>query len=243
MKRKNVGSVYPKYGLLMAASFLMAAAEAAGQTAEQIGVEVSQYERLEDGEQFEVSLQELLRRGELLFRAEWTGQEGGGRPFSKGVGAPLSDPSRPLRFPRNFNRVSGREANSCFGCHNAPFATPGGGGDFTTGVFVAAQRFDFATFHHDDLIPTEGAVDKLSRFVLLETIGNFRATPGMFGSGYIEMLARQITTDLQSIRDATNSGQSSALVSKDISFGTISRGADGSWDVSQVQGLPHRAWP
>ncbi len=52
----------------MAASVLMAAAGAAGQTAQKIGVEVSPYERLEDGEQFEVSRLELLRRGELLFR-------------------------------------------------------------------------------------------------------------------------------------------------------------------------------
>ena len=42
MKQRNAGLVYAKYGLLVAASFLLAAAGAAGQTTEQIGVEVSQ---------------------------------------------------------------------------------------------------------------------------------------------------------------------------------------------------------
>jgi hypothetical protein len=60
----------------------------------------------------------------------------------------------------------------------------------------------------------------------------------MFGSGYIEMLARQITTDLIGIRDSLAPGQSAALVSKGVSFGTLSRRTDGSWDVSAVVGLP-----
>lgn len=60
----------------------------------------------------------------------------------------------------------------------------------------------------------------------------------MFGSGFIEMLARQITADLQSIRDATPAGGSNALVSKGISFGTIARNADGTWGASGVQGIP-----
>ena len=59
----------------------------------------------------------------------------------------------------------------------------------------------------------------------------------MFGSGFVEMLARQITADLQTIRDATPAGGSSALVSKGISFGAIARHGDGSWDTSGVAGI------
>jgi hypothetical protein len=72
----------------------------------------------------------------------------------------------------------------------------------------------------------------------LQTVANSRNTLGMFGAGYIEMLARQITADLQAIRDATPAGGSSPLVSKGISFGTIARRGDGSWDTSGVEGLP-----
>lgn len=52
------------------------------------------------------------------------------------------------------------------------------------------------------------------------------------------MLARQITRDLQAIRDTIGPGQSQPLVSKGISYGTIARHADGTWDTSQVEGIP-----
>jgi hypothetical protein len=60
----------------------------------------------------------------------------------------------------------------------------------------------------------------------------------MFGSGFIEMLARQITADLQAIRDSVMPGASKPLVSKGISFGALARNADGTWDVSKVEGIP-----
>src|SRR6266571_2429003 len=52
------------------------------------------------------------------------------------------------------------------------------------------------------------------------------------------MLARQMTADLQAIRDAIPRGASKALVSKGVSFGTLAHTVDGTWDTSRVQGLP-----
>lgn len=219
--------------LLLLLPFSLAARESA-----EIGREGSSYERLEDGEEYAVSLSELLRRGEAAFNAQWTPIEGAGRPHTTGTGAPLSDSSQALDFPRNFNRVSARDANSCAGCHNAPFGLAGGGGDFVTGVFVAAQRFDFATFDQSDRTPTKGAVDENFNPVTLQTIGNYRATIGMFGSGYIEMLARQMTAELQIIRDSVVPGESLALETKGVSFGSISRDTGGRWNTSAVEGLP-----
>lgn len=204
----------------------------------EIGEELSSYQRLEDGDEFNVSQQELIDRGKAAFAAEWTATEGQGRPLTKGTGAPVSDPTDPLVFPRNFNRVSAQDANSCAGCHNAPFGMAGGGGDFVTGVFVAAQRFDFADFSHVDFVTTKGAMDESGKFPMLSEIGNFRATLGMFGAGFIEMAARQMTSDLRAIRDGTPAGGSSALLTKGVSFGVISRDLDGNWDVSQIEGLP-----
>src|SRR5216117_2770505 len=100
--------------------------------------------------------------------------------MTKGTGAPLSDPSSPLTFPRNFNRISAPDANSCAGCHNAPFGIAGGGGDIVANVFVLGQRFDFATFDIVDPVPTKGSVDESGRPVQLQTIANSRATLGMF---------------------------------------------------------------
>ena len=123
----------------------------------QIGREVGAPVRLSDGQEFILSDRALIDHGRKLFDAVWTPQEGGMRPLTKGTGAPVSDPSSPLAFPRMFNRVSGLDANSCAGCHNAPFGVSGGGGDYTTGVFVLGQGFDFATFDGNDFMPLRGA--------------------------------------------------------------------------------------
>lgn len=224
--------------LQLAATFLIGMGSLGSATAGEIGREGSVYERLEDGEEHDISTRELLRRGKAAFEAQWTPADGGGRPLTSGTGGLLADPSDPLTFPRSFNRVSARDANSCAGCHNAPFGMVGGGGDFVTGVFVAAQRFDFATFDWLDQLPGKGAVDESGTHVNLQTIGNFRATLGMFGSGFIEMLARQMTAELQLIRDSVEPGESLPLETKGVSFGVIRRGNDGRWDVSDIEGLP-----
>jgi len=120
-----------------------------------IGQEVAILRHLQNGEEFTVSLHELVEHGQKLFTAVWTDQEGGGRPLTKGTGTPVVDPGNPLTFPRNFNRVSAPDANSCAGCHNVP--VPGGGGDIVANVFVLGHRFDFATFDGLDFLATHGA--------------------------------------------------------------------------------------
>jgi hypothetical protein len=142
----------------------------------------------------------------------------------------------PLLFPRNFNRISAPDANSCAGCHAQPRV--GGGGDIVANVFVLGQRFDFATFDAADPIATRGSRDELGRPVTEQSIANERATLGMFGSGFIEMLARQMTAELQAIRDSIPPGASKSLVAKAVSFGIIARLGDGRWDTSRVEGIP-----
>ncbi len=200
------------------------------------GREVSIPRHLQDGEELEIGTLGLIEHGRDLFLAPWTVQEGGGRPLTKGVGRPLSDPGSPLAFPRNFNRVSGPDANSCAGCHDQPRA--GGGGDFTSNVFVLGQRFDSVSFDGDDTMPTRGAVDERGDLATLDDVGNSRATPGMFGSGYIEMLARQMTLELRAAAHALAPGESRDLVTKGVSFGRVSRLPDGAWDTSGISGLP-----
>jgi len=202
-----------------------------------IGREVAIARHLQDGEEYPLSAKALIEHGRRLFVAVWTPQEGGGRPFTKGTGNSLNDPTSPLVFPRNFNRVSAPDANSCAGCHNVPFGRAGGGGDIVTNVFVLGQRFDFATFDGTDMTPTRGDMTERGSPSHLQTIANSRATLGMFGSGYIEMLSRQMTEDLQAIRDAIAPGGSRALMSKGIAFGTLARSADGRWITSGVQGI------
>ncbi len=68
--------------------------------------------------------------------------------------------------------------------------------------FRPGQRFDFATFNTNDGVPTRGAADERGQAVTLQSIANSRSTVNVFGAGFYEMLARQITADLQAIRDA-----------------------------------------
>ena len=229
MERFARGSVLVGFILFVAVATLRS------QGGSQIGAEISIPRHLQDGEEFTLSLRDLLAHGQKLFVAPWTVQEGGGRPLTKGTGSPLADPLNPLTFPRNFNRISAPDANSCAGCHNLPVA--GGGGDIVANVFVLGQRFDFATFNGNETLMTGSGIDESGIPVTLQSIANSRATLGMFGSGYIEMLARQMTADLQAIRDGTPLGGSNLLVTKGVSFGRISRLPDGRWNVSQVEGL------
>lgn len=226
---------YPRWPLLLACALIVPAASAYQEPA-LIGREVSIPRHLQDGEEYTLPLRALVEHGRRLFDANWTREEGAGRPLTKGNGNPLADPAAPLVFPHNFNRVSAPDANSCFGCHNQPVS--GGNGDIVANVFVTAQRFDFATLDGSETVPTKGNVDERGQPANLHTIGNSRATLGMFGSGYIEMLARQMSEELQARRDGLAPGAATNLVAKGVPFGVLARRADGSWDVSQVAGLP-----
>lgn len=230
-------------GAMLLPVWLAAASGAAGPQAPlakpaEIGREVSVARHLDEDEEFRIPLAELLAHGQKLFAANWTEQEGGGRPLSKGTGRQLADESAPLVGRRAFNRVSAPDANSCAGCHNLPHGIAGGGGDFVTNVFVLGHRFDFVTFDPADTMPTRGSVDEHGRPISLQTAGNLRASTGLFGAGYLEMLARQMTADLQAIRDRMRLGETAPLEAKGVSFGRLTRRADATWDTSGVEGLP-----
>lgn len=203
-----------------------------------IGSELAVPRHLQDGDEFRLPILELIEHGRHLFSANWTPEDGGLRPRLKGNGRSLSAPESPLLGARAFNRISGPDANSCGGCHNLPYGITGGGGDFTTGVFVLAQRFDFVTFNSNDKTVTAGARDELGQPVTLQSVGNFRATTGMFGAGYIEMLAREMTADLQRIRDTIRPGEQRSLLTKGVNFGVLERSTDGRWITRRVTGLP-----
>jgi hypothetical protein len=210
----------------------------ARQYSSRIGSERAVATHLTNGAEYRMTAAELIAFGKQLFTANWTEEDGAGRPLTRGNGKPLGDPSLRLSGLRTFNRVSGPDANSCAGCHNAPFGIPGGSGDFVTQAFLLAERFDFATFDRTETRKLQGSLDERGRPATLQTIGNLRSTPGLFGAGYLEMIARQMTEDLQRTRDSILPGTSKKLVTKGISFGVLHRRSDASWDVTAVEGLP-----
>jgi Di-haem oxidoreductase, putative peroxidase len=162
----------------------------------------------------------LFDAGQVLFEERFNRLDGAGRPGATGNGVPSQRRSLAPRF----TRVSGPEAAACSGCHNQPFA--GGAGDFVANVFVGANNLD----------PVIESVSSSS--------SNERNTLGMNGSGAIEMLAREMTAELQGERAAalaaaklTGLAQTAALTAKGVSFGSLIARPDGSVDASGVGGV------
>lgn len=191
---------------------------------------------LRPGDEHRLGTAGLIAAGQRLFTARWTSQDGQGRPFAKGNGKPLTDPQSPLVFPRNFNRLSGPDTGACGMCHNTPLI--GGGGDFAFNVFVGGERFDFITFDPDDTAPLRGTIDETGRPSTLQRAANPRKVVGMFGSGFVEMLARQMTAELQRTARQCGLGRTCDLSAKGVSFGKLRHKADGGWDTQDVVGLP-----
>jgi cytochrome c peroxidase len=166
----------------------------------------------------EITVQDCFDQGRVMFNARFNALDGLGRPASTGSGQART-PDQP-----EFIRTSGPEANSCFGCHNQPSA--GGSGEFVVNVFTESESFD-------------PVIESISA-----DFSNERNTVGMFGAGPIEMLAREMSTDLQVIRDdaiadAQTSGVpvTSTLVTKGVNFGTITAMPDGKIDPTGIVGV------
>ncbi len=184
----------------------------------------------QDIEAGKYTIEELIEHGRELFVASFNTLDGAGRPELTGEGR-----DRAMRvMPDNFNRISGPDANSCQDCHNLP--APGGGGGNASNVFVLAEKKAFVNF---DGSPDEGGPNQT-----LKTVGNERGTVGMFGSGLIELLAREMTVELRAalddgVRRAQSSGQpvTVELVAKGVHFGQVTCMPDGSVDSSGVQGV------
>ncbi|MDE0312450.1 MAG: hypothetical protein OXI52_09315 [Caldilineaceae bacterium] len=176
------------------------------------------------------TLEELLEHGRTIFTAGFNSLDGAGRPELTGTG----EPRKRRTAPDNFNRISAPDANSCRGRHNLPAA--GGGGDNVSNVFVLAQENLFVDFDGD---PVENGSNRT-----LKTVGNERNTVSIFGASFIELLAREMTAELQAQRasacdQAMRAGWvvTASLAAKRVDFGALTCHPDGSADTSHVEGV------
>jgi hypothetical protein len=165
-----------------------------------------------------LTFDEIFAAGKILFDGAFNLCDGQGRPATTGGGMKRV-PDEPA-----FSRISAPDSNACAGCHNQPRS--GGAGDIVANVFVLGQVFDPVS-HSDEA-----------------EFSNFRNTLGMFGSGAIEMLAREMTADLLSVKaaalaQAQQTGQTVTvpLASKGVSFGSLTAYPDGRVDTSACFGL------
>ena len=189
----------------------------------------------------DVVTQDQIRHSFVSFnRVRLRGLEVFSTPFTKDVGygdGPMNplDPTaaggRPtLQANGSYLRVNGLDAQSCLECHSVQSAltipsTFGIGGAGGSGVNVLARPTDI------DVVDQAG-----QGFAGFN--GRFINPPFVFGSGGVELLAKEMTQDLQLLlaRAKASPGREILLITKGVSFGSI-RYVDGEIDTSQVQGI------
>jgi hypothetical protein len=166
-------------------------------------------------------LQELIGMGRKLFRTTFNILDGAGRPNATGDSKPTIRVTHDLRL---FQRIAGPDANSCAGCHNQPIV--GGAGDFAANVFVGAHLTDPPTTNIE------------------ADVTNERNTLSIFGAGAIEMVAREMTSELQNQREAarlraaiTRSDERIRLEAKGVRFGYLTVRPDGTYSTDDLEGI------
>ena len=166
-------------------------------------------------------LKTLVDRGEVLFVAKFTDLDGVGRPMATQAIIPTKRKRPP---PQLFQRLAGSDSSACSSCHNDPVA--GGAGDLVTNVFVS-EGFTNADFDTTD-----------------PQFSNERNTNHLMGAGLVELLAREMSADLQnqraealSVAHSTGEAQVAALETKGVTFGSITAHPDGMVDLSGFDGV------
>ena len=169
----------------------------------------------------DTQLQALVDQGEALFTAKFTTPDGVGRPMATQAIIPTKR-RRPVS--NLFQRLPGADANACSSCHNDPVT--GGAGDIVANVFVS-EGFTNADFDTTD-----------------PQFSNERNTNHLMGAGLIELLAREMSVDLQRQRSAalqtartTGTAQTVRLHSKGVDFGVLTANPDGMVDLSGLDGI------
>jgi len=168
----------------------------------------------------EVSLEDFIDFGERLFLTKFNILDGAGRPGATGD----SKPTVRYQDGPQFSRIAGPDANSCFDCHNQPRI--GGGSGVAGNVFVGAH------FTNPVTRSTEAVVT------------NERGSTTLFGAGIVEMVAAEISSDLQAIKaDALKRARYerrevvAELLSKGIRYGSITAFPDGTYSAKDVEGI------
>ena len=204
-----------------------------------IGREVAVPRHLADGEEF-TSVSPICSRtaGGSSTRIGPT-QEGGGRPLTKGTGRAarrsVAAAGRRARVQPRFGarrelvrRLPQRAVRDLGRRRRLRRPTCSCSGSASTSL----------TFDRADTVPTRGAVDETGKPVTLQEAADSRATTGMFGAGYLEMLARQITERAAAhARQDAARRDARARRERDPLRHARRFTKEGLWDTSKVEGL------
>jgi hypothetical protein len=188
----------------------------------EVGVTVTQ----DQIESQSLAFDEIRRQGMLVFSTPFNKQDGLG-DGPRDPADPLSPGGRgSLQGNGTFLRVNGLDAQSCLECHSIvsnlsvpPRFGVGGVGGSSSNAIVQPSFID--------------VIDPATGFD-----GRFINPPFLFGSGGVQLLANEMTEDLQALAAwaEEHPGTDVELVTKGVHFGTL-RFESGAFDVSGVEGI------
>jgi hypothetical protein len=178
-----------------------------------------------------MSLKELRHAGLKMFTTPFNKFDG----YGDGPLDPLDTTSpggRPtLQNNGTYLRVNGLDSQTCLECHSiistatVPFTLGlGGAGGINASAMFQPRFID---------------VEDVAKKGFAEFDGRLINPPALFGTGGVQLIAREMTEDLQQLKAEAlaNPGVKTALQTKDVDFGTIVADIHGHIDTSGVKGI------
>ena len=160
-----------------------------------------------------LSFKEILDFGLRIFSTPFNRFDGygDGRPTLQGNGT--------------FLRINGLDAQSCLECHSIVSSATIPASFGVGGAGVSSSNVIFKPNH---IIVDDGDMD-----------GRFINPPFLFGSGAVELLAKEMTIRLQELKAQAlaKPGVEVTLEAKGVSFGTIIADNYGNLDTSKIEGI------
>jgi hypothetical protein len=182
-----------------------------------------------------LSLTDIREAGLKVFATPFNRADGlgdGAHDLSVSNTRDFAEGNRPtLQGNGTFLRVNGMDSQTCLECHsfvsNAEVPARmgvGGVGGINNSALFQPDQIDVAGANFNGVA---------------EFTGRLINPPFLFGSGGIELLAREMTADLQALKRQAlaQPGAPIKLVTKGVSFGEIVADVAGGIDKSRVQGI------
>ncbi|MCK4743918.1 MAG: hypothetical protein KAT25_08870 [Sulfuriflexus sp.] len=195
-------------------------------------------DRVQQNELYELSLQELRLAGMRMFTNPFTKADG----FGDGNDNPPTGSQGQrgtLQGNGTFQRIGGLDAQTCLECHSIisrrtvpmTFGIGGVGGVNNTVLGAGGNTFVDLNLQGRSNLSTTGVT--LSQANIDGRVIN---PPFIFGAGGIELLANEMTDELQTIvKAAKDKDGTYPLIAKGVSFGSITS-TDGVIDATNAEG-------
>ena len=178
-----------------------------------------------------LSLKKIRAAGLKIFSTPFNKLDGYGDDPVMNPSDPTTPGARPtLQNNGTFLRVNGLDSQTCMECHSV--------GSFATAPFTFAIGGVGGSNNNAFVKPTEIDVDDTGGNNFAFYNGRYINPPFLFGSGGVELLGKEMTTELQAIKAQAQAdpGNPYPLITKGVDFGTIVY-TGGAFDTTNVQGI------